>query len=323
MVKRRLGIIAFFVCLCFLLMPCYIQAVSTSDMTEPVIPDKECTLTITYAYNETPFTDVLVKLYKIAYVSDDYTYTVTPTFESLGLVLNGIQSNSEWNVIRSTVEAYIIASNIEPTCSVLTNGNGEACFDMLKTGLYLSVVGQTVSDDLRFNFDSALISLPDIDENGRMKYQVEASAKGEALPPITPDEKIQLKVLKLWRGDEGKSDRPKSIEVDIFRDGIIYQTVVLSESNNWSYTWDTKDDGTSWTVIEKNVPSGYTMSVEDRGQSFILTNTRKPDSSDTPYPPQTGDTSNIWFNILIMIVSGCLLIALGITGKRRIYEKAK
>jgi hypothetical protein len=46
------------------------------------------------------------------------------------------------------------------------------------------------------------------------------NAKGEVLPPVDPDENVELKVLKLWRGDENRNVRPESIEVEIFCNGI-------------------------------------------------------------------------------------------------------
>ena len=322
MVKRKLGIISIFLCLFLCFMPCHTYGASTSDMAESVDTDRECRLTVAYAYNGTPFANTTVRLYKIADVSSNYNYTATPSFEGLGLVLNGLRTVGEWNVIRSTLEAYIISHSLEADNSQVTNQNGEACFESLQTGLYLALLDQPIQDDTRFVFDSALISLPDIDEGGYLRYEVDAVAKCEAMPPIEPDEGSQLKVIKLWKGDEGRPDRPKSIEVEIFRDGTIYETVVLSESNNWSYAWEIMDDGSNWTVYEKNIPSGYTMTLEKRGASFVLTNTRTENDPDAPKSPQTGDTSNIWLYIILMTISGCLLIALGITGKRRIYEKA-
>ena len=183
--------------------------------------------------------------------------------------------------------------------------------------MYLAIVNQVEQDDLHYRFDSALIALPGLGSDGRWQYQVSVNAKGEVLPPVDPDENVELKVLKLWRGDEGKIDRPKSIEVEIFCDGSSYKTVILSEENHWAYTWFAKDDGSTWTVIERNVPQGYTMTVEERQSTFVLTNTWTPTYPDDPgKPPQTGDTSNIMLYVLLMIGSGSMLIILGITGKK-------
>ena len=183
--------------------------------------------------------------------------------------------------------------------------------------MYLAIVSQAAQDGLRCRFDSALIPLPGLGQDGRWQYQVSVNAKGEVLPPVDPDEEAKFKVLKLWRGDEGRDHRPKSIEVEIFCDGISYQTVILSEENHWSYSWSATDDGSTWTVIERNIPKGYTMTVEERQSTFVLTNTWNPTNPDAPVkPPQTGDTSNMLVYVLLMIGSGVVLIVLGITGKK-------
>ena len=317
MINRKIGIVVFLLCLCFHLIPHQAMAASTSDAVEPIIPENECSLTISYCYAETAFSDREVKLYRIAQVSADFKYTLTQPFEASGLILDGIRTAGEWNVIRSTLEAHILAYNIAPEFAAVTNEDGQVSFETLETGMYLAIVSQAEQDDLHYRFDSALIALPGLGPDGRWQYQVSVNAKGEVLPPVDPDEEVELKVLKLWRGDEGRTERPKSIEVEIFRDGSSYKTVILSEENHWAYTWTAKDDGSSWTVVERNIPQGYTVTVEERQSTFVLTNTWTPTDPDDPgRPPQTGDTSNILLYILLMVGSGSMLIILGITGKK-------
>ena len=317
MMNRKIGIIVCLLCFCFHLMSYQVMAASTSDAVEPIIPENECSLTVSYCYGETAFSDIQVKLYRIAEVSADFRYTLIQPFEASGLILDGIRTADEWNVVRSTLEAHILAYNIAPEFTSVTNVDGQARFGSLRTGMYLAIVTQVEQDDLHYRFDSALIALPGLGQDGRWQYQVSVNAKAEVLPPVDPDEEIELKVLKLWRGDEGRNDRPKSIEVEIFCDGSSYKTVILSEENHWAYSWSAMDDGSSWTVVERNIPQGYTMTVEKRESTFVLTNTRTPTYPDDPgKPPQTGDTTNILPYVLLMIGSGSLLIIFGITGKK-------
>ena len=94
--------------------------------------------------------------------------------------------------------------------------------------------------------------------------------------------------------------------------------MILTEENHWTYSWSAKDDGSRWAVIERNVPQGYTMTVEERSATFVLTNTRIPTDPDNPsVPPVTGDTSNVLLHVLLMTVSGSMLIVLGISGKKK------
>ena len=316
MAKRRMGIIAFILCICLYLIPCQVQAASTSDAKEPISTNENCSLTISYCSGGIAFSELPVNLYKIADVSADYQYTLTSSFEKSNLILNGIQTVGEWNVIRSTLETYILANDITAGFNAKTDFEGKASFDALKPGLYLAITERIIQDETTYVFDSALIALPGLGADGLWQYQVDVTSKSEIIPPSRDDEEIELKVLKLWKGDGGSSARPATIEIEIFRNGTSYQTATLSENNHWTYTWSTKDDGSDWKVVERNIPTGYTMTIEERETSFVLTNTLNRDVPDNPDSPQTGDTSNILLWVILMIVSGSMLIILGITGKR-------
>lgn len=322
MAKRRMGIIlALLLCLSLVLMPCTARADSTSDAKEPIDTDRDCTLTVGYGYDGIAFSGEHVVLYQVAEVSEDFQYTLTAPFAASNLILNGIQTNGEWNVIRSTLESYLLTHPVEPVQTVFTDEAGQARFTPLNPGLYLVSSVTVVQDQLTCYFASALVALPGLGEDGTWQDQVTITAKSEVLPPIEPDEELQLKILKLWKGDEGSKSRPGSIEVEIFKDGISYQRVTLSEANNWSYSWTVKADGAMWNVVEKNVPEGYTMTVEQKDTSFVITNTsQKP---PTPKPPQTGDTNNVMVYTLVMYAAGILLVILGLLGKRNGHEEAK
>ena len=324
MVKRRVAVVAFLICFCFLLSPCSIQATSTTEASEPINVEQECTLALSYTCDGTAFTDVPVKLYKIAEVSADFQYTLTSSFTQTNLVLNGIQSTDEWNVMRSTLEAHIFADNIEADIVEKTDLSGLVCFASLKPGLYLAVVETVIQEELNCCFDSALVALPGLGTDGLWQYQVSVASKSEIIPPIDADEEIQLKVIKLWKDDEKRNSRPKSVVVEIFRDGTSYKQVVLSSENNWSYSWLTKRDGANWVVIERNTPSSYAMTVEQRENSFVVTNTFVSPNPNGPIDePKTGDTSNLMFYVVLMIISGSVSIILGIIGKRNDYEESK
>ena len=50
MAERRLGLIAFLLCLSLCLLPCTAFAASTTDAKEPISTNRECALTICYNY---------------------------------------------------------------------------------------------------------------------------------------------------------------------------------------------------------------------------------------------------------------------------------
>lgn len=316
MARRRLGIIAFLICLCLCFGPCHALGVSTADAKGPISLDRTCTITINYGYDGVPYEDVTVALYKIASVSSDAQYSLTENFRASCLVLNGVQTNGEWNVIRSTLEANIVANNIEPEAVMATNENGQVIYEGLEPGLYLAITGQAVQGDVTCAFASALVALPGLTAEGLWQYEVEVTAKAELLPPVDPDEELELKVTKLWKGETAQNKRPKSVEIEIFRDGISYDKITLSAEKNWSYSWIVPDDGAKWIVVERNVPEGYTATIEEKGTSFVLTNTLVADKPPVE-PPKTGDTANIWLYIILLYVSGTVLVLMGIMGRKR------
>lgn len=324
---RRMGIIGFLFCICLYLMPCYVQAASTADATELISMEQNCDLTLSYVNDGTAFTDVPVTLYQIASVSEDFQYTLTDSFSGSGLSLNGIQSAEAWDVILSTLESHILANNTEPTVTAVTDQNGAIQFTGLKAGVYLLISEEIVQDNLTCIFEPSLINLPELGEDGIWQYDVTVQPKVEILPPFTPDgtdDEIELKVTKLWKGDADQKDRPKSVKVEIFRDKVSYEKVTLSKDNNWTYSWKTNDDGADWTVVERNVPDGYKVTVKETKNAFVLTNSLKSNNKtpgqstqSTTTATKTGDTTNVLLYVVMLYVSGILIVLLGIVGKRK------
>lgn len=350
MAERRMGIIGLLFCLFFYLMPCSTQAVVVPTTTGPIFTQMESSITLSCVRDGTAFANVPVKLYKIADVSNRLQYTHTASFLSSGLVLNDISSVREWDIIRSTLESYILANSIEPDLTGVTDPAGQVLFSPLMPGLYLAIAEDSAQNDLHCFFEPALIALPGLGDDGRWRYQITVTPKSGVIPPITPDEKedpddkdeISFKLLKLWKGETNQDERPQSIEAEIFRNGELNQTVTLSEENHWSYHWTAEEGSADWMVVERNIPAGYTVTVEERSTTFILTNTRLPDEPppdepppDDPLPdepppeellpddppptdaPKTGDTPHILLYTVLMYVSGMILVLLGITGKRK------
>ena len=311
MAARIMIIIALTLCLCMVWVPCA-GAASTADALAPISVDAQCTLTLTYGCNGLVVTNIPVKLYRVAQVSAEAQFTLTPDFQNTGLELNGIQTNGEWDIIRTSLEAHILANSIAPDCTAVTDSNGRAVFSGLEPGIYLAAAVHTQQEGWHYSFRSALIALPGLDEGGLWLYDIAATPKPDILPPSEPQE-LQYQVLKLWKDEGSEEKRPTSIEVEIFRNGESQETVVLSEENNWSYRWTVPADGARWQVVERNIPAGYVLTVEDRASTFVLTNSVPKPPPDTP---QTGDSANILLAVVLLHLSGACLIALSLFRKR-------
>lgn len=63
--------------------------------------------------------------------------------------------------------------------------------------------------------------------------------------------------VKKWVGDT-ENDRPDSITVQLYQDGVAYgDSVKLTAANGWKYTWLNLPEGYTYTAEELFIPEGY------------------------------------------------------------------
>ncbi|MBR2792400.1 MAG: Cna B-type domain-containing protein [Erysipelotrichaceae bacterium] len=108
-------------------------------------------------------------------------------------------------------------------------------------------------------------------------------------------EKTTFTATKVWADDDDRDGvRPDSITAVLLKDGKEFDTQVLDESNEWTYTWTGldkyKNHGTliSYTVEEKVVPTGYEVSVN----GGTITNTHTPELTTVPVEKKWDDADN-------------------------------
>ncbi len=102
-------------------------------------------------------------------------------------------------------------------------------------------------------------------------------AEEEVIEEITPTEPepkppVNLSVKKVWN-DTNANVRPDSVTVTLYDGETAKETVILNESNNWSYTWQELSPEGNWQVIEVNIPKGYTPSYHSENGVVTITNT--------------------------------------------------
>lgn len=303
------------------LMSSFVNAAYT-DPAERINVNKHCSLNICYTKNNVYFKNIEIQLYHVADVSSNHVYTLTDKFKKYPVEMSNVSSQTEWNSTAVTLESYIIADAIIPTQTSVTDENGIAAFKDLKVGMYLVRSVITTQNNKIYKFGTFLISMPNIND-GKLEYNVEAFPKCEVLE--SPDDppsnnRIKFKAVKQW-ADSGNSDkRPSSVQIEIFKNGVSVETQTLSNNNDWMYTWTAEDDGSNWTVVERNVPKGYTVTSVPYGFTFVLTNycidTPKPVIDN---PPNTGGFVNLKvpYTTIIMLILGLLFTIVGLVSKRK------
>ena len=142
------------------------------------------------------------------------------------------------------------------------------------------------------------------------------------------DDDVAVTVKKIWKLDNGGT-AAESVTIVLLRDGKEYATVELNKQNGWSHTWHGLKGSYTWTVTEKGVPDGFSMSVEQNGYTFIITNddaapTTPTDPTTPTNPdddsPQTGDTRSFLLWVVLLGLSGLGMTTALTSGKRKKYK---
>lgn len=92
-------------------------------------------------------------------------------------------------------------------------------------------------------------------------------------PEVDPDPE-DLTVKKVWSDENNKrGNRPASVTVTLYNGSTAVEKVTLSDSNDWTCTWEDLDGSGDWSVIETGIASGYTPSYSTAGSVVTITNT--------------------------------------------------
>ncbi len=116
-------------------------------------------------------------------------------------------------------------------------------------------------------------------------FKATVSQSGDTFTIInddTTEETTEIRANKEWTIDDGGT-RADSVTVQLYCDGQPWgDPVTLSDSNDWTTLWEELPVGHSWSVVEINVPAGFTSSVTQEDGVITITNDDIP--TDIPDP---------------------------------------
>lgn len=116
-------------------------------------------------------------------------------------------------------------------------------------------------------------------------FKATVSQSGDTFTIInddTTEETTEIRANKEWTIDDGGT-RADSVTVQLYCDGQPWgDPVTLSDSNDWTTLWEELPVGHSWSVVEINVPAGFTSSVTQEDSVITITNDDIP--TDIPDP---------------------------------------
>ena len=298
---RKLNIPALFlaVVLLVLSLPVSVSARGKIDVTQPG------DMTLIYQSYEAensdkiiPITGVKISIYKVADIDENGQFKLWNTYANIGNFpvtdINKINDQKTWKKMASVIGGFIYQNNIWPTASLTTDNEGKVHFSGIDLGLYYVGPVTKSANDCIYSFDPFMVSVPGLDENDEWVNPVNAVVAQVKCKITTLPKDVSYEVLKVWDDAGYESNRPSSITVTLYCDGVEYKTVTLSAANNWRYTWRYME-GHTWTVSE-HVTGRYTVSLTTGGNTFRITNKYNPPETPntpyTPYTPYTPDTPN-------------------------------
>lgn len=251
-----------------------------------------------------------VKLYKVADIDNNKQPKLSGDF-------SGYSVSFKDNDTAKTLALYADRDKITPNTTVRTNSDYNAVFNNLDRGVYLIVAKDCTIGRKQYTASPSLVSLLN-ESTDRVifvtgKYEVKTKPGGGGHNPSSST--VDVSVLKVWKGGDNKTE----VIAQLLKDGTVHKEAVLNSNNNWRYTWENLNDDYNWTVVEKQVPKDYVVSIEKDGNVFVLVNTYKPNNpseeesttevtttpdhgdervettthnSDTPDTPDTPDNPN-------------------------------
>lgn len=273
----------------------------------------DCSLTIQYR----DYDDVTFKVYRVAGVDRNVRYNWDSQmdrnnrFKDLDLVpADGKDVKDWWSLakelaghaskLKSPVKELVATLDMKKA-DVKRDATGEKYreikLDGLYPGLYL-VVGSKHPVVVQGPYGKPevdyiepypiLVTLPTWVGSGNSGNWVKAVVSDLRNKLSDPRDRINLQVTKIWV-DNGHT-HPDKVTVVLYRDGIAYETVDLSNANDWKHIWVGLDARYSWWVDEINVPAGYTKTTywKDAYNVGIINTyssyTPPPESSSPPHP---------------------------------------
>ncbi|MCD8091168.1 MAG: Cna B-type domain-containing protein [Clostridiales bacterium] len=205
---------------------------------------------------------VVFRLYKIGDFEDGRGFAPSEEFGKYSV-------NFESTDSAATLRDYIERDNIKPGQTAVTDGGKTAYFEGVESGYYL-IIGEDFSDG-KYIYEAQPVLLA-VYDNG--EYYLDVTGKYEVITLSEEDNTTSVTAMKIWSG----GSETAGITAQLLRDGEVYDEAELNSGNSWRYMWSGLASGYDWAVVEKSVPTGYTVSVEKDGAVFIINNTK--DSTD-------------------------------------------
>lgn len=225
-------------------------------------------LTVHGSYEGGSLEGLPLSVYRVGGLNAAGAPALSPEYARYGVSLDPVDA-ATWKSAAEMLAGYIQRDRAAADGDAVLGADGAARFTGLAEGIYLVRGDRLEGKGFYFDPEPFLVALPRATDKGP-SYQVSVNLKGEGTPRSS--EPVSIKVLKLWKGQADPDRLPKSIAVDLLRDGEVFDTVELTAAEGWRHIWTDLDAASTWQVVEHAVPEGYAVTVGREGNAFVLTN---------------------------------------------------
>ena len=229
------------------------------------------------------------------------------------------KNDEAWRQMAQVLAREIsLDTNLKPSCSAVTDADGVAKFADIPMGLYLIMGSGVEKDGYVYSTTPFFVMLPEQDmSSNTWNYRVVANAK-----PGREPVKADFEVIKVWKDDCHKDQRPQSITINLICDGEVFDTIALPHNGAWSYTWKDLESNHQWTVTEKKEDGYQDPDVQQEGTTFIVTNPcDKPTIPTQPGKPSLPQTGQLWWPVPVLIAAGLLFVVIGLIRRRGVADE--
>ncbi len=314
------------------------------------------TIKVECSYNDEPVSSIPFSLYHAGDVSGS-KITLDSKFSAFPVNFQSLDVDS-LNKLALTIKGYVVAASIVPDATGISDDNGVLTFDGLSAGLYLVVGKGAAVDQMYYSSVPFFVLIPTTKpESGEMIYNQTVFPKFARSQDV--DLTLTRKVIKSWKDidediDEDidyETERPSEVTIRLYCDGLEYDSVKLSDTNSWQYTWEGLPAEHDYVVVEDE-EIGYTVDIEREGVTFKVTNTPvkilppiRPDNPPDDSPDNSSHTTSDepgsnnsnspsanklpatglnWWPVLICAILGLLCLATGVLWQKgSIHEEEK
>lgn len=194
--------------------------------------------------------------------------------------------------------------------SGVTSAEGRLVFTGLPAGRYVIILNEEASSLSGIKYKLSVpveVNLPVFKEDGTW-YTTGEDALHVYLKQViqVDEEKTKFHVKKVWKGKQ-----LENVTVNLKKNGEIVDSIELSNSNNWEYTFENLDkqssNGETITYsAEEVVPENYTATYvpSSDGNGITITNTYVPTKPPRSMIIKTGTLEIFWIIGISVVMIG-------------------